>query len=252
MSLGEILVAVTAVAVGTTLQRVSGMGVGLVVAPVLSLLIGPVAGVWLTNATTTVSAFVIWRAMRTGSDWRRLRTLLPCAVIGAVPAALVVRELPLAWLEITVGSILVLGLLGTVLASAADRLPPVRGPFAAGVAGAVGGFFNTTAGVAGPSLVMYSRLSRWPHPSFAASMQPTFLTMGVLSVVLKLGVGAAPVSDLPQWWVVALLAGTVVAVVPLAGRLAARVPAETARRLALTVAWAGAIATLLRGASRLL
>ncbi|MGC5627898.1 TSUP family transporter [Georgenia sp. Z1344] len=250
MSPLEIVVAVLAVAIGATLQRVSGMGVGLVVAPVLALLIGPVAGVWLTNATTTVSALVIWRAMRTGFDWRRLRVLLPCAVIGAVPAAIVVRELPLAWLEISVGSILVLGLLGTVLASALDRLPPVRGPFAAGVAGAIGGFFNTTAGVAGPAMVMYSRLSRWSQTSFAASMQPTFFTMGALSVTLKLLLGA-PASELPPWWVVALLAATVIAVVPAAGKLAARVPAGRARTLTLAVAWAGALATLARGIVRL-
>ncbi|MGO1582908.1 MAG: TSUP family transporter, partial [Actinomycetaceae bacterium] len=190
MSAGAIVIAVVAVAVGCTLQRVSGMGVGLVVAPVLSFVVGPVTGVWLTNATTTVSALVIWWALRAHVEWRRLRVLLPCAVIGAVPAAVVVGGQPRAGLVLAVGAIHVVGRAGPLRATAADPLPPRRGAVPAGVAGAVGGFFNTTAGVAGPSLVVYARVSRWGYSSFAASMQPTFLTMGLLSVTLKLALGA--------------------------------------------------------------
>ncbi len=45
-----LLVAAASVILGTVLQRVSGMGVGLVVSPTLALLLGPVAGVLLTRS----------------------------------------------------------------------------------------------------------------------------------------------------------------------------------------------------------
>ena len=51
---GVLMIALAAVVLGATLQRASGTGVGLVVAPVLALLYGPAHGVLLTNVTTTV------------------------------------------------------------------------------------------------------------------------------------------------------------------------------------------------------
>ena len=66
-----LLVAAASVILGTVLQRVSGMGVGLVVSPTLALLLGPVAGVLLTNITTTVSAALIAITLWRDIDWRR-------------------------------------------------------------------------------------------------------------------------------------------------------------------------------------
>ncbi len=54
-----LVVAALAIFIGTILQRVSGTGVGLVIAPVLTLLFGPMQGVMLTNTVTPVTAFLI-------------------------------------------------------------------------------------------------------------------------------------------------------------------------------------------------
>ena len=70
-----LLVAASAVILGTVLQRVSGMGVGLVVSPTLALLLGPVTGVLLTNITTVVSAVLIGITLRHDIDWQRYRRL---------------------------------------------------------------------------------------------------------------------------------------------------------------------------------
>ena len=59
-----IVIAALAILVGSVLQRVSGTGVGLVVAPTLALLLGPATGVLVTNATTTVSGFLIMLSAR--------------------------------------------------------------------------------------------------------------------------------------------------------------------------------------------
>ncbi|WP_394277745.1 hypothetical protein [Luteococcus sp.] len=70
------LVAACAILVGTVLQRLSGTGVGLVCAPVLALLLGSAQGVLVTNATTTVSGFLIMLAVRRDVDWRRAGVLV--------------------------------------------------------------------------------------------------------------------------------------------------------------------------------
>ena len=71
-----LLAALAAVLVGTILQRVSGTGVGLVVAPVLSLLMGPGAGVLATNAATTCSGFLITLSVRRLVEWRHAAVLV--------------------------------------------------------------------------------------------------------------------------------------------------------------------------------
>ena len=54
------LVALSALMVGGALQRVSGMGVGMIAGPTLSLLLGPVAGVSLANVAAVVSAVLLF------------------------------------------------------------------------------------------------------------------------------------------------------------------------------------------------
>ena len=48
-----------AVVVGTILQRISGTGVGLVVAPVFTLILGGASGIFLANLTTAVSGALL-------------------------------------------------------------------------------------------------------------------------------------------------------------------------------------------------
>lgn len=239
--------ALTAVLVGATLQRVSGMGVGLVVSPTLALLLGPVSGVLLTNATTTVSALVILLAVRRDVDWRRFALLVLGIVAGAVPAALLVRAIDPGWLEVVVGAAV---LVGVVTAVSVPRVPQVRGPVPVVLTGGVGGFLNTTAGVAAPAMIVYALASRWEQRSFAATLQPTFLTMGAVSVITKAALGAT--GPLPPWWAVAAMVLTVLVGVRLGGRLLRRLTPAAARRLAVVLAATGAVATLVRGLARVL
>lgn len=241
-----------AVAVGCALQRLCGMGVGLVVAPTLSIVLGPATGVVLTNGTTVVSATVIGLALWRAADWRRLAVILPVAVLGAVPGALVVRAVPTAWLEVIVGATVCLGLVTTWLIARFDRLPVLTGRGSTAAAGVIGAFLNTTAGIAAPAMVVYGALTRWEQRSFAASMQFTFLVMGLLSVATKVALGATPLDSLPDPRVFAAMILTVLIVVALVGKVAHRVPAHQARRLAVALAGTGALVTLGRGVVHLL
>ena len=105
-----LIAALLAVLVGTVLQRVSGTGVGLVVAPVLSLIMGPGPGVLATNAATTCSGFLITLSVRRFVEWRHAAVLVASAVPGIVAGALVVRWVPSAWLQVAVGAVVLAGL----------------------------------------------------------------------------------------------------------------------------------------------
>lgn len=238
-----LIVAAVSVVLGTVLQRVSGMGVGLVVAPTLSLILGPVAGVLLTNVTTTFSAAFIAIMLRRDIDWRRYRRLAPLIVVGSVPGALLVGAVDRSWLEIIIGA----ALLGTLLMTAIARIPQVSGPFPAAVAGTAGGFLNTAVGVAAPAMLVYAQATGWRQRSFAATLQPIFCTMGATSVITKIGVGAAPISELPLMIVIGLIVAMVPLGVLLGGVLARRVSAEAGRRVAVVVVTAGAVLLLGRG-----
>ena len=247
---GILALAVIAIIVGSTLQRVSGAGVGLVVAPTLALLLGPSIGVLATNIVTIISATTLTVVRRREIDWRRAGIVLAAAVPGALAGALLVRELSAAWLQIIIG--------GVVLIALAVTLARVRGegrahPAGIGVAGAIGGLFNTTAGIAAPALVVFSRIDGWRQPGFGATLQPIFLGMGALSVAAKLLLGATGFAAAPPPWWTLLIAVGAVAVGVLLGRLAARrASPELAARLAMTIAALGGLVALVRGAAELL
>ena len=245
-----LLLAVAAIVIGSTLQRVSGAGVGLVVAPTLALLLGPSIGVLATNIVTIISATTLTIVRRREIEWRRAAVILLAAVPGAVAGALLVRELSAAWLQIVIGAVVLIALAVTVARVRGEGRAP---RWAIGVAGAIGGLFNTTAGIAAPALVVYSRIDRWRQPGFGATLQPIFLGMGALSVAAKTllgatGFGAAP----PPWWTLLIAIGAVLAGVLLGRALARRVTPELAGRIAMAIAAIGGIVALVRGAGALL
>ncbi|GAB3624977.1 sulfite exporter TauE/SafE family protein [Mariniluteicoccus endophyticus] len=239
-----LLVAALAVLVGATLQRVSGTGVGLVVAPTLSVLLGPAHGVLVTNAVATVSGFLIMLTVLRDVDWGRFRWIIAAAVPGAVAGAWLVHELPAAWLQLIIGGVVLVALLTSV---ALPDLPEVRGRVPLATAGLVGGLFNTTAGVAAPAMVVYARASRWDQKSFAATLQPTFMSMGALSVALKTAMSPNGLAGLPPWWVLPAVVAVVLTGAWLGGRLSARVRPDQARALALTLAGVGGVVAVVKG-----
>ncbi len=236
-----------AVIVGSALQRISGMGLALVAAPILSLLLGPIAGILVINLSTVVSSTLIAIAVWRDVQWRMYLLLGPTAVLGSIPGALLVREAPLAWLDVIVGATVLLGL---AVSLRLHRAPAMSGPVPAVLAGVGAGFMNTTAGVAGPAMTIYALASRWEQRGFAATLQPIFLTIGVISFGTKVALGATGeggVAGLLPWWVWPLVVAGLVGGVAAGGRLAPRVGPRRARTLAVSVAVVGAAVALGRG-----
>lgn len=232
-----------AVVMGAGMQRITGMGFALVAAPFLVLLLGPVEGVVLVNLCGAVTAgAIIFRVVR-DVDWKRYLLLAASALLGIIPAALLIRFIPAAVLEISIGVLLAAGL--TVLLVLKSAVLPARRRYLL-TAGGLSGFMNTAAGVGGPAVSMYSIATRWHHKSFAATMQPYFFTIGAFSLLSKAITAPAtfPVMP-PAMWVsvaTACLAGLVL------GDVASKfVPARAAQVLLVILAYLGAAATIIRG-----
>lgn len=251
-AVGAGVILVLAVLVGTVLQRLSGTGVGLVIAPVLAILLGPAFGVLVTNMTTVVSGFLIMLSVWASIDWRRFWRIIPAAVLGSIPGAWVVGQLPAGWLSIILGCIVVLALLVTVTVR---RVPSWTGRVPAATAGLLGGFFNATSGVAAPVMVMYSRVSRWEQTPFAATMQPVFMVMGAASLLSKLLLGSVDTGrdhGLSLGWLVPGIVLTVLLGIVVGGRLSRRVPLPVARTIVLVLAGLGGLGAVVRGAVEVL
>lgn len=233
-----------AVAVGAAMQRISGMGVGLIAAPVLSLLLGPVDGVLLVNLLAVINAATNTWGMRADVDWQKFAPIALAMVLGVVPGAWVVANAPTDVLLILVGVLLLLAL--SIVTLGKRYVPRVEGVLPAAVSGAIGGFMNTLAGVAGPAITVYAEAARWPQKVYAATLQPIFLVGGALSFTVKVLSGAADITAIePALWATTLAA--LVAGIAAGTKLAPRVPSTIAHRIAIALAFLGGATALVRG-----
>lgn len=234
-----------AIFVGAMMQRISGMGLGLLGAPVMALVAGPVAGVLVINVVATVNAVMQSASVWENIDWRKFWLIGPVMALGALPGTWVVHNTPLGPLQMIVGALVLLALLVT------SRLPErarVDGPQYAVAAGVAGGFMNTLAGIAGPAITVYAQVSRWPTRTFAATLQPLFFVSGALSLLFKeLAAEQSIFATAPVvLWPLCLVA--LVVGIATGSKLSRYIPLERAHKLSLLMATLGAGVVLLRGA----
>jgi len=241
---------VLAMLVGGALQRVTGMGFGLVAGPFIVLIVGPLEGVLLVNlAGATTSLLILGRVARS-VDWGRYVWLVAASVAVSIPAALLMRGASASALEITVGAIVVVAM---TLALVTNRLrrggahplrPEARWPLV--LTGSASGFGSVAAGIGGPPLAIYSVLSGWDPRSFAATAQPFFMTNALAALTAKLVFTDAsfPGLSVLEW---ALVIATIVVSLLLGELLAKRISGDSVRRILVVLAYLGGLATLVHG-----
>lgn len=232
------------VAVGSFAQRITGMGFALIAAPFLVLLLGPHQGVILSNlASAATSLLVLGRVFRQ-VEWKKYLWLVLPALVGIVPGALLSVHLDPAWLELCIGSLLVVALVVSIAAqhvsvTSTGVAPPVLAGFFAGLTSAA-------AGTSGPPISMYAVLTRWPQLAFAATVQPLFLTLGITSMVAKLALDPTRWPDPPLWFWFALLAALVLGTF-VGDKMMRWIPVHVARLSMVTIAVLGALVVAIHG-----
>jgi uncharacterized membrane protein YfcA len=239
----EVLV-VLAVLVGAALQRVTGIGFALVVAPFLVLLLGPVQGVLLVNVTGALASGLILLQVVRQVQWRRFALLAPAALVGTAIGALVVAWVPPPVLELGIGALLIVALTTMLVLRDATMRARRRHAVAAGL---LSGFMNSTAGLGGPAVTVYAVATRWPQEPFRATMQAFFFTIGCSAIGAKLLSGAAGLPELSTvLWIA--VGGAALCGLAAGGLLARRMPADAVRPVLIAVSYVGAVATMARGA----
>jgi uncharacterized protein len=231
----ELVVGALAVALGASLQGLTGFGANLIAVPLL-LLISPrfVPGP-IVVAGTVLNLLL---SIRASSDdvLPDVRWTIAGQVPGAGAAAVVLAATPQKPLIlIFAGSVLI-----AALASASGWRPPVNRPILVG-AGAASGFFGTIAGIGGPPVALL-----WQDaggPALRASLARHFLAGALIAIPLlifagRLGPGEARLA-------LALLPGTVVGFAA-SGPITRRVDGRRIRALVIALSAASAIVVALR------
>ncbi|WP_431676307.1 TSUP family transporter [Kitasatospora sp. KL5] len=229
------------VLVGSSVQRMAGIGFALVSAPVLVLLLAPATGVALANCAAGVISLIglatAWRGVRLGA-------MLPLVLAAAVTVPLgawVAARLPEPTLLVGMGALVTAAVLLVLLGT---RVPALGGRGGAFAAGAASGFMNASAGVGGPAISLYAVNAGWTVREFVPNAQ----FYGVLVNVFSVSVKGLPQLSGPAW---ALAGAGVVAGTAVGAVLAARTPERPARRIVLLLALAGGVVTAVKGLAEL-
>ena len=237
----ELLVA-AGVLLGAAVQRVTGLGFGLLSGPLLVLALGPVVGVSLANAVALVANLgllgLTWRHV----DLRRTVLLVVPALLTVPLGAWVVRALSPPALSVVVGTTALVALTAVLVSRRARILQGRSGTVVAGVAS---GLMNSTAAVGGPAVTVYAVSTGWRGPSFVGSIQLYFAAINGAALLAK----GLPQLDVTTWGVAAaaLVLGST------AGHLLARrVSFEQAFPVVVGLALLASSVTVLQGVLQLL
>ncbi len=231
------LIVLTAIFVGAIAQRVAGLGFALLIAPFLVVILGPHEGVLMTNICGVVSSTLIltrvWRAI----DWSMFRWLAIPSVFGSIPGSIAAVYFPSAPLAVTVGLIVLVALTVSLLLQRSAVV--VRGNTPKVIAGFTAGVTNSMAGVGGPAVSAYALLARWPQRPFAATLQPFFALIGLVTIAAKMLIDPTQAPALDAWmW--AVIGGVIVMGIYAGERLARFIRDDHARFAVVVIAFLGA------------
>lgn len=240
------LTIIVLVAFAAIVQRITGLGFAMVLAPFLVVILGPQDGVMLTNFLALVAPVLMLGFVWKHIQWRRALWIGAVATatipLGGWAAALS----PPGPLYIVVASLVLVGLSLTVVLS---RAAAVRDSRTARVLAGIGtGAGAVTAGVGGPAMTVYSVLTRWDVVTFAATLQPIWIVVSFASLATKWGFSDDGLPGLP-WWVWLSCAVMIVAGLLVGTVLQKRIPHEIVRRTVIGMAFAGAVLALITGIS---
>ena len=224
-----------AVLLGSTVQAVVGLGIGLIAAPVITLLAPSLMpGVLITLAF--VLPIVTLAEERADIDWHGLNWSLPSRVLGTAVGVWVVATFSADQLGLFIGTIVLLAVLVTWHAV---EVPINRGTLSA--TGFIGGVTGTATSIGGPPFALLYQ--HRPPRQIRTTMAVYFLIGAAISLV-----GLAVSGDLERHQVAvgALLLPALVLGVLLGLPLRRRLPVHRVRGTVLLVSGVSALVLVVR------
>lgn len=231
----DLAVIATALVLGALVQSLVGLGLGLVAAPIITLVepsVMPELMLWLAFALPLVTL----TGEREDIDWRGLGWAFPPRIVGTVGGVLAVTQMPVRVLGVLVG---VMVLLAVVLTWRTVRIPLTRVSLM--TAGVVSGFSGTATSIGGPPLaILYQHR---PAREIRTTMAVYFVAGAGLSLGGLAVAGQVVARDV---LLAASLLPTLVAGAAAGKALRPRLSAERVRPAVLVVCGTSASVLLLR------
>lgn len=243
MSVSIAALSALAVFVGAFLQRVAGFGLGLILAPSLSFLLGPFDGVFMSNLCSIIVSGSLMGVRHKDIDWPRIALMSLVSIPGTRLGVWLVSLVPTAWLQIVIG----VAVLSAVLLSRRRAISATGGWLTVAAFGFIGGVLVAAVGISGPLMLVLASIIGWTQPQFVASVQPYFIVTNLSALTVKLSTGVAGVGmGISPWYLLPIVAGVTLAL--LVGHYAQeRIGAERARQVAVVLAVASALVVIARG-----
>ena len=233
-----------AIFIGAIAQRIAGLGFALLISPFLVIILGSHGGVLMVNICGLVSSLLIMSRVWRDIDWNMYRWLAIPAVLASVPASAAAVYLPSAPLAVTVGVVVLAALSTSLLLQRTSVV--ITGNVPKALAGFASGITNAMAGAGGPAVSVYALLARWPQRSFAATLQPFFVTTAAVTLTSKLSLDPGQMPPL-QAWAWALVAVMIVGGIYTGEKLQRFIRDDQARLGVVVIAFIGAATALVKG-----
>ena len=156
MDASQIIIAYVIVTLGAVCQSSIGMGFGLVTAPILLMLNPAFVPITIMLASLMLSPLII-RRDRTAINFSGIGLALVGRLFGALIAAAILVFLPKSMFPIIIGSMLLLGVMLSLLKTSWNPTPPSL--FGAGI---LSGIMGTLAGTGGPPMGLLYQHQKGP------------------------------------------------------------------------------------------
>jgi uncharacterized membrane protein YfcA len=230
-----LVVLVAAIVLGAFVQSSVGIGLGLIAAPVVTLVAPNLMPGGMLMVVLLLPLVTLARE-RADIDWFALGWSLPARVVGTAVGVWVVASFDDRQLGVAVGAMV----LAAVLLTWRTVVVPVnRGTL--GTAGFISGITSTASSIGGPPLALL--IQHRPPRQIRTTLAVYFLLGSVLSLV---GLGAAGELTGEQLVFAAAAVPALALGFGLSGPLRRRLPASVVRALVLLVSGASAVVLLVR------
>ncbi|GAA3059659.1 MULTISPECIES: sulfite exporter TauE/SafE family protein [Actinomycetes] len=231
------------VLLAATIQRIAGLGFGMILAPFLVVLIGAHEGVMLVNFLSIIAPVLVLPRIWDDIEWRKVLWLGIPAVLVMPAAAWVSVVSPAGPLYVVVAALVLFGLITSMLLSRISSAVDGDGRTAQILTGLGSGVGTVLGGVGGPAMTIYAVVSRWPVMRMVATLQPLWILISAFSFGIKWAFDDGQMPDMP-WWAWAGCVVSIVLGIWVGEWIQRRVDDATVRKFVIALAILGSLLAL--------
>lgn len=233
------------------IQRVVGLGLGMIMAPFAVIMLGAHEGVMLVNFLGGVTPMMmlprIWRDI----EWRKVAWIGLAAVVIMPAAAWVSVISPAGPLYVVVAVLVLISVIVSMVLNRISAVVDGDSRTAQVITGIGAGAGTVLGGVGGPAVTVYAVLSRWPILKMVATLQPLWNLISSVSFFSKWAMDDGQMPDL-GWWVWAASMVAIVAGLAVGEAIQHRVSEQAMRRFVIGLALLGSVLALITGVRQMI